>query len=93
MIYSSITLDVYCDNSDQNPVYRLYVDNDLLTERTWTWHSYEVFIRENIEIETPAGQHQIRVEKVSGPGNFITKNLTFNGVALDSQDLTFDVAP
>lgn len=86
----SIKADVYCDHTmDGAPVYRIYVDNDLLTERSWIWPAYEIFIRENIEVDVEPGEHQLRIEKCSGTGNFTVKQMTVNDQVVN--DLTFTV--
>ena len=75
----SIRADVYCDQTgDGTTVYRVYVDGDLLTERNWVWPAYEMFIRENIEVEVEPGKHEVRIEKSSGVGNFTVKRMTVN---------------
>ena len=43
-----ITVDVYAKWIEKTPAYRVYVDNDLLTERDFIWSSHSNFIRENI---------------------------------------------
>ena len=54
----NILVDVHCiqpawaihsKNTDYVSKYRVYIDNDLLTERTWAW-SNKTYIQENIWI-------------------------------------------
>jgi hypothetical protein len=94
-----LTIDVFCQkNWDSSPVYRIYVDNDLLTERTWIWPSYEIFIKENILVDLDPGKHRIAVQ-TCGPNsdNIVFRNLTGNGVLLpktsreDHQEYNFEV--
>lgn len=95
----ALTIDVFCQkNWDSSPVYRVYVDNDLLTERTWVWPAYEIYIKENIEVDVEPGQHRVVVYTcVPNLGNVIFKNLTVNGVVVpdstcgDFQEYTFNV--
>lgn len=77
----SITVDVYASGGDSNPRYRIYVDNDLLTERDFTWPAHEIFIRENIEVNLSFGNHNLRVEQVGTNGKIHAKNVVVDGVA------------
>lgn len=80
----SILVDVHCNvGHDHNPVYRVYVDDELLTERTWTWPSYEVLIRENIHVEFEEyGNHILRIENCGKPNNFYFTSIVVNGKEL-----------
>jgi len=42
------------------PSYRLYVNNELFTERTWRWRN--VALDELIQLEVPAGKYKIIYE-------------------------------
>ena len=85
------TVVVHCDIdisfTGDLPVYRLYVGNELFTERTWVWATE--YLSEEIVLEAPYGLYPIRYELlphpnaeltvtkakvVSGPGRF-RKNL------------------
>jgi len=77
----SLSVDVYCTRSEGNPAYRVYVDGDLLTERNWIWPAYEVYIKENIEVEVEAGEHRLEVVDCSNNNVFYLQNITVNGVA------------
>jgi hypothetical protein len=87
-----LTLDVYCETTKNGvPAYRVYVDNDLLTERSWIWPAYEIYIHEYIEVMVDPGTHQVKIESCGADTNFITKNFTVNEQPQSSQDLTFTV--
>lgn len=92
MAHTVISLDVYCSTTQHGvPAYRLYVDNDLLTERSWIWPAYEVYVKENIEVDVDTGPHQVRIESCGAESNFTTKNFTINGVNQSRDDLLFTV--
>ena len=74
-----ITLDVHGHWDDKPPVYRIYVNNDLLTERTFGWPQYKIFIRENMVCDLEPGIQKLRIENVTGYGRFIVDNLTVEG--------------
>lgn len=74
-----ITVDVYAKWSEKTPAYRVYVDNDLLTERDFIWSSHSNFIRENILVNLEPGTHTVTVEHINTNGIINTKNITVNG--------------
>jgi|688.fasta_scaffold1376230_2 hypothetical protein len=54
----NLTVDVLCSrscqsilNRDETTLYRLYFNNDLLTERTWIWKN-NICVKENIWVYT-----------------------------------------
>jgi hypothetical protein len=58
-----VLADVHCDCAvDQRPIYRLYVNDELFTERTWIWEN--CYLEENFQISAPAGIYPIRFEIV-----------------------------
>jgi len=73
----TITVDIYADSGE--PRYRIYVDNNLLTERDFTWPSHEIFIRENIIVNLAEGPHQLNVELVGNHGTIKPRNITVDG--------------
>ena len=82
MALTSLTVDVYCTRSDGSHAYRVSVDGDLLTERTWSWPCHEVFIREHIEVDLGPGAHTVEVRECTPEGVFYTKDVTVNGGAI-----------
>jgi hypothetical protein len=76
-----ITADVYAHWGAVSPSYRVYVNNDLLTERDFIWPSHEVYIRENIVVDLKPGNHQLRIEQIGNNGKIQIKNIKVNGVA------------
>ncbi len=76
---NEITVDVYASWSNTAPVYRIYVDRDLLTERNFPWPGHEAFVRERILVDLDPGQHQLRVEQTNKSGSITAKNITLNG--------------
>ena len=80
----SLTVDVWCKYEGEPPIYRVYVDTDLLTERTFIWQSGEQYIREHIEVNLVPGVHWVSVEKVSEFCTFYIKNVTVDGTLLES---------
>ena len=76
----NISIDVHCTVGHGEPVYRIYVDNELLTERSWVWPSYEVLIKEIIEVNfEDYGLHTLKLENCSVPNNFYFTSVHVNG--------------
>lgn len=83
-----ITADVYAHWGDVSPTYRVYVDNDLLTERDFIWPAHEIFIRENIVVDLKSGPHTLRIEQVGQQGKIQVKNVTVDGTVSGMQFVT-----
>ena len=79
MALTSLTVDVYCTRSEGSPTYRVYVDDELLTERSWIWPAYEIFVQENIEIDVDPGNHILQVRECNCDPVFYVQNVTVNG--------------
>lgn len=56
-----VELSVEIHSEIEGSQYRLYVDNDLLTERTFAY-SHKHYIEEHIVLQVADGEHTIRVE-------------------------------
>ena len=80
-----ITVDVYAHWGDRQPKYRVYVDNELMTERDFIWPGHEIYIKEHITVNLEPGVHSVDIEKISTHGTIIAKNVTVNGQASDTQ--------
>jgi hypothetical protein len=64
--------------------YRLYVNNDLITERTWTW-DIDTVIEENVCVNVaPKVNHSIRLECIKVEKGHLTqlglRNFSLNGI-------------
>jgi hypothetical protein len=48
----------------RQPTYRLYINDDLITERTWYWED-SIYINEDVWVDLPEGiEHKLSVEPV-----------------------------
>ena len=63
--------EVHCDWVGTPPVYRLYVNDELFTERTYIWTNK--YLEEVVSIEAPPGDYSIRYE-LHGNGTLTAKN-------------------
>jgi len=57
-----VLADVYCDWEGLNPIYRVYVNNELFAERTWYWA--DSYLEEMLEIEAMPGDYHLQWELV-----------------------------
>jgi hypothetical protein len=69
-----------CEWEGLPPVYRLYVNGELFSERTWTWR--DSHLQEALQIEAIPGDYAIRHELVA-------PHLAFMHI----KDLAVDVGP
>ena len=72
------------------PIYRIFVNDDLITERSWLWDD-EKLIREEIWVELdPAISHKIKLQpilKAAGTAKFKIDNLVVNDSPAIVQDI------
>lgn len=61
--YVRVVCNVACKWEGLPPIYRVYVNDELFTERTWTWKD-DFYLREEIQIEAEPGKYSIRYELV-----------------------------
>lgn len=94
MIETLIDVEIHCLQprwvADENSKYRIYLNDELLTERDWIW-SQDIYIREHIEVEVEKGlMHNIRVEVIKSNPMYLTqlalRNLIVNGAQQDDRD-------
>jgi hypothetical protein len=91
-----VLADVHCSWEGLDPIYRVYVNDELFTERTWRWT--DAYLEEMLQIEAEPGMYDLRFELVPpclaeltvqnvrvdfGPGNI--KNNTLLRIQDESQ--------
>ena len=57
-----VLADIDCEWEGLNPIYRVYVDDELFAERTWLWA--DSYLEEMLQIEADPGEYTIRFELV-----------------------------
>lgn len=57
-----VLADVDCEWEGLNPVYRVYVNDEMFAERTWYWS--DCYLEEMLQIEAVPGDYKIRFELV-----------------------------
>ena len=72
--FVQVLCDVDCDWDVQHPKYRVFVNDELFTERTWIWRGQ--YLEEMLQIYGPPGKYTVRFEVVDpGLGTMLVKNL------------------
>jgi hypothetical protein len=62
--FVTVLTDVYCKWEAVSPRYRVYVNDELFSERTWIWR--DAYLEELLQINALPGQYKIRYELVEG---------------------------
>jgi hypothetical protein len=60
--YVRVATDIHAKWTDSPPVYRLFINDELLTERTYIWH--EQYLEEHIQLDVAPGKYYLRLEIV-----------------------------
>ena len=60
--YVRVLSKIDCDWEGLNPVYRLYVNDELFSERVWRWTND--YLEEVIQVEAEPGDYNLRYELV-----------------------------
>lgn len=78
----SLEAEIRCAGQTPDAIYRIYVGNNLMTERTWIWGS-SVGINEHIQVNLHIGQGKFRLEPVNcSQSNFTIHNFKVNNFLL-----------
>jgi hypothetical protein len=69
-----VLADVDCEWEGLEPIYRVYVNDELFVERTWRWT--DCYLEEMLQIEAEPGKYRLRWELVPPHlARLIVKNL------------------
>jgi hypothetical protein len=69
-MHTKLEVDVYSHWSDDPPIYRIYVDNEMLVERTFGWPSYQNYITEHMYCDLDTGVHTLCLENLDSTSRF-----------------------
>lgn len=88
MVEARITVEVYCNWTAEPKAYRVYFDDDLLTERTYAWRNSDQYIQENIIVLAEPGAHTLRIVPVDPSFmGFYTRHVTVNGQPVEQNQI------
>ena len=69
-----VEFDLFCEFDGEPPRYRIYVGNELFTERTFKW-PVNTYLTEILQIDAPPGQYKWRLESQSESAKFEIRNI------------------
>lgn len=69
-MHAKLEVDVYSHWSDNPPIYRIYIDNEMLVERTFGWPSYQNYITEHMYCDLDTGVHTLFLENLDSNSRF-----------------------
>ena len=61
-VFVKAVFDIDCEWSGTHPAYRVFVNDELFTERTWLWQ--DVYLEEILQIQAQPGQYRIQLKAV-----------------------------
>ena len=75
---TKILFNLYCDWKHFPPTYRVYFNDELMTEREYIWKNDQQLVQENVPVIADITKaHTIRIEQVKPQnGTFTVKELT-----------------
>lgn len=79
-----LEVSVHAHWNDNPPVYRLYVDNEMLTERTFSHTPYQFFVIEHIFCNLPTGVHNLTLENLDREARFELDNFQMDGIKVNT---------
>lgn len=92
--FVKINFDLHCDWKKTPPTYRVYVNHELFTERTYIWGDTK-YLKEMLQLSAPPGKYIVRVDNLGDPECvFKIRNMTAetgSAQVLDSK--TFEILP
>jgi hypothetical protein len=80
-----LEVSVHAHWNNKPPVYRLYVDNELLTERTFTHTPYQFFLVEHLCCNLESGVHFLTLENLDVDARFELEKLLIDNVEINKQ--------
>lgn len=76
-----VLCDVTCEWDGDHPQYRVFVNDELFSERTWIWPS-EYYLEEAIQLDASLGRYKVEYQLVR-PKNGV---LNVANIRIDSGD-------
>lgn len=74
-----LEFDLYCLEPETEPVYRIFVDGDLIVERSYLWDNRHEYVREEVYVRLDFGYHKLSIESLGTRRIFFTANAKLNG--------------
>lgn len=71
-VFVKAVFDLDCEWSNITPSYRVYVNDEMFSERTWIWSTD--YLEEILQIETVPGRYHVKIESLDPEAKFIASN-------------------
>ena len=82
-MHAKLEVDVYSHWSDDPPIYRIYVDGEMLVERTFGWPSYQNYITEHMYCDLASGVHTLCLENLDCRSRFELEQFQVNSLPVN----------
>jgi hypothetical protein len=82
-MHTKLEVDVYSHWSDNPPIYRIYIDNEMMVERTFGWPSYQNYITEHMYCDLVTGVHTLSLENLDPTSRFELEYFTVDKTAVN----------
>jgi hypothetical protein len=79
-----LEVSVHAHWNDNPPVYRLYVNEEMFTERTFGHTPYQFYLIEHIFCNLVTGVHSLILENLDDNAKFKLEDLKVNGVEVNT---------
>lgn len=72
--FVKISFDLYANwDDDDNPDYRVYVNDELFCDRTWIW-GRDVYLNQILQVQADPGIYYITIDNLNKNTEFLTYN-------------------
>ncbi len=82
-MHAKLEVDVYSHWSENPPIYRIYIDNEMLVERTFGWPSYQNYITEHMYCDLDTGVHTLSLENLDTNSRFELEHFTVDKISVN----------
>ena len=91
--FVKVLMDIHCEWTGNAPSYRVFVNDELFTERTFIWR--DQYLTEMLQISAEPGVYQIRVEPLPCFKKFAVHNskIEFSSSQFDVTNYQIDYGP
>lgn len=85
-----LSFDLFCSWDNTPPVYRIFIDNELIVERTYIWKKPD-YVRENLVLLLEPGTHFFYIQSLFSKDIVQETNITINGLAVSGLKNQFTI--
>lgn len=89
MIELEIKIEIDYTPGSEPSKYRLYFDQELLSERQCNWDCSDFTLTESIYVSAEHGDHKITIDRISGNAHIFARRVVINGKESPGASLEF----